>query len=195
MILGVLLSVVSIIVLGVSFCVASVDAKCDVAIVFVEFGYAPGVGGVFCEGYGGCHYGVSEFAGECCVDFIVGNSDSNGFSAFEYFGECARRRKYECESSREVVFEEAECVVVDTCIFCSLRQAAADNCQRVFFGIDSFDFAKALNGPIVQCIAAEGVECVGWIDNYLPVAKCVDGGVYCARVYAGAVFKYFHRLL
>ena len=65
--------------------------------------------------------------------------------------------------------------------------------SRFFRSLDAFESAQAFDSAVVESVTAEGVECVGRVNDNLSLPDCFGCLAYSARVGRVAIaFEYPH---
>lgn len=101
----------------------------------------------------------------------------------EYLGKAVSCGENKGEGARQMVAHEAEGIIVDAHIFAHAPDIVCYYREQVVFGVESLDFAHALNGPFLQGMAAKGIGGVGGVDDDSAIIQDVDYAVdIAARV-------------
>ena len=148
------------------------EAYCVAPLLINQFG----VSDVFnvlllIMGQGGGHDGCIQQAGYFADDGVVGHADAHFLAVAEDFGQACRPVQDEGEGTRQVPFHQFESVVVHFGIFADAAQVVADDGQVVLFGVDAFQLADALDGTLFQPMAAQGIACVGGINENTSIVQ------------------------
>lgn len=112
-----------------------------------------------------CHDGSIQQAGYFLNDGIVRHTDADLLTVTEYLGQAGGAVQNEGESSGQITLHQLEGAVVHFGVFADLAQVVADDGKIVLLGVDVLEAADALDGALLQSVAADGIHGVGRVDK------------------------------